>query len=243
MKKRKSAADLCLALAGITPTFNRNQGWKMRILVACECSGEIRDALLALGHDAISCDTKPTRKPGPHYCGDVRDILYDQWDGLVAHPVCKYLTNAGSKHLYRRIDGVWSKDNGPDPERWQNMREGAEFYKLFDRADHIPRRIIENPIMHGHAMKEIGLTRKNIQYVQPWQFGDPFSKATGLRIIGLPRLVPKFKKSDYAPGTIKQEVWLMGPSDDREEKRSKTYPGIAKAVAELFGKQTAQAAA
>lgn len=216
----------------------------MKILVACECSGVIRDALLALGHDAMSCDLKSTRAPGPHYEGDVRDVLYDRWDALIAHPVCKYLTNAGAKHLYKRINGVWAKEHGTDEERWRLMREGAAFYKLFNDADHIPLRAIENPIMHGHAMREIGITKDDIQYVQPWMFGDPFSKATGFRLVGLPRLIPTHKKSDYPAGSIKQEVWLMAPSDDREEKRSNTYPGIAKAIAQQwFGPEAARAAA
>lgn len=207
----------------------------MKVLVACECSGEVRDAFMVLGHDAMSCDLKPTRKPGPHYQGDIRDILYRDWDLMIAHPTCRYLTNAGAKHLYNRVDGKWSVANGRNEERWRLMREGAEFYKLFVDAEHIPLRAIENPIMLGHAMEIIGQTKDDVQYVQPWMFGDPFSKATGFRLIGLPRLIPTHKKSDYPPGTIKQEVWLMAPSEDREEKRSKTYPGIARALAEQFG--------
>jgi len=206
----------------------------MDILIACECSGVVRDAFLALGHNAMSCDLKPTQSPGPHYQGDVRDVLYKRWDALIAHPVCKYLTNAGAKHLYRRINGKWAKEHGPDELRWENMRRGAAFYRMFYHADHIPLRCVENPIMHGPARMAVGIKTKP-QYVQPWMFGDPFSKATGLDLVGFPKLVPTHKKSDYPEGSIKQEVWLMGPSDDREEKRSKTYPGIARAFAQQWG--------
>ena len=137
----------------------------MKILVACECSGAFRDELIALGHDAISCDLKPTRKPGPHYQGDVRDILYEPWDMLIAHPVCKYLTNAGVRWLYER------------PERWELMRQGVDFFMLFENAKHIPKRAIEKPIMHGHALKLIG--RKATQFIQPCGLEIPFQKLPG----------------------------------------------------------------
>lgn len=194
----------------------------MRILVACECSGEFRDALIALGHDAISCDLKPTRKPGPHYQGDVRDILYDHWDGLIAHPVCRRLANSGVRWLHER------------PEYWPEMEKGAEFFKLFLNARHIKRRAVENPVMHGHALKLVG--RKADQFVQPWWFGDPFKKATGWWLDGLPKLVRTHQITDYAPGEIKAECHLMTPGPDREEKRSKSYPGHARvATLQWFG--------
>ena len=203
----------------------------MRVLVACERSGMVRDALLALGHDAWSCDLQATRATGPHLQCDVRDVLGDDWDGIVAHPVCRRLTNAGAKHLYRRIDGKWSKDYGIDPEKWAEMEAGAAFFNLFRDATHIKRRIVENPIMHGHAAK---LTKGvKPQYVQPWWFGDAFSKATGLHLFGVKPLVREYEKSWYAERgiPIKQECWLMAPGPDREEKRSQTYPGIARALA------------
>ena len=216
----------------------------MKILVACECSGIVRDALIAAGHDAMSCDLKPTQRPGPHYLGDVRDILPKKWDGLIAHPVCKYLTNAGAKHLYKRINGKWAKEHGRDLDRWQKMKDGCRFFNLFRDATHIPLRAIENPIMHGHAAFEVGGYAD--QYVQPWWFGDPFSKATGLWLYGLPKLPQEYTKDWYAERgiEIKQEVWKMGPSEDREEKRSRTYPGIARAFAQYwFREQGLQIAA
>lgn len=210
----------------------------MKILIACECSGRARDAFLSRGHDAISCDLKPTRRPGPHYHGDVRDILGDAWDMLIAHPVCKYLANSGAKHLYRRINGVWAKENGAEPERWRLMEEGAKFFNLFRDAKHIPMRAVENSIMHGHAIKLVGRTAD--QYIQPWMFGDAYTKAAGLWLYGLPKLNPQYKKSWYADRgiEIKPACWMMPPSEDREEKRSETYPGIAQAFAEQWGHES-----
>lgn len=192
----------------------------MRLLIACECSGIVRDAFIRRGHDAISCDLKPTKRPGPHYQGDVRDILYERWDMMIAHPVCRYLTNSGVRWLHS------------DPTRWDAMREGAAFFKLFDDAWHIPRRAIENPVMHKYALEIIG--RRATQYIQPWWFGDPFKKMTGLWLHGLEPLIATHTLSDY-PETPKQAVWLMGPSEDREEKRSETYPQFAEAMAQQWG--------
>lgn len=203
----------------------------MNVLVAGEEWGRVRDAFAARGHRAISCDLKPTRSPGPHYQGDVRNILHYPWDMLVAHPVCRYLTNAGAKHLYRRVDGVWAKEHGREPERWRLMEEAAVFFNLFVNAAHIPKRAIENPIMHGHAVRLVG--GRADQYVQPWWFGDPFSKATGLRLYGLPKLAREREKSSYEK--ITQECWLMSPGPERESLRSRTYLGIARAFAEQWG--------
>lgn len=194
----------------------------MKVLVACECSGVVRDAFLGLGHDAISCDLKPTQSPGPHLHCDVREVLHHDWDLMIAHPVCKFLTNAGVRWLHTR-EG-----------RWEKMLEAAAFFAFLDNSpavQHIPFRCIENPVMHGHGLKLIG--RKATQFVQPWMFGEPFQKATGLWLTGLPRLIAENKKTDYP--AIKQEIWLMGPSEDREEKRSKTYAGIARAMALQWG--------
>lgn len=202
------------------------------VLVACEESGIVRDALIAAGVRAMSCDLKPTRRPGPHYHGDVRDILPARhWRGLVAHPVCKYLANSGAKHLYRRINGVWAKEHGPDPERWAKMEEGAAFFRLFLDAGHIPLRAVENSVMHGHGLKLIGAVPR--QYTQPWMFGDAFTKAAGWWLHGLPKLVRTHNKADYEK--IEPKCWKMAPSPDREQKRSETEPGIAAAIARQWG--------
>lgn len=190
----------------------------MTILVACERSGIVRDALLAAGYDAISCDLEPSRRPGPHIQGDVRDIIGKQWTGMIAHPVCKYMANSGVRWLHER------------PERWELMRAGCEFFKLFDDADHIPARCVENPVMHGHALQIIG--RSAEQYVQPHHFGDTFQKLTGFWLHGLPKLT---RTHWLDKSIIKQEVWEMAPGPDREEKRSQTYPAIADAFAAQWG--------
>jgi hypothetical protein len=111
------------------------------------------------------------------------------------------------------------------------MREGAEFFKLFDQATHIPKRAVENPIMHKYGLEIIG--RKATQFIQPWWFGDPFSKATGWWLTGLPKLVATHRKENYL--AIRQECWLMSPGPQREELRSKTYPGHAKEAAKQWG--------
>lgn len=161
-------------------------------LIACECSGRIRDAMIARGISAISCDLKPTRSPGPHLQCDVREILHWPWSGMIAHPVCRYLTQAGVRWLY--IGG--NRDNGLDFERWRLMREGAEFYRIFCDATHIPLRAVENPIMHGYAVEIIG--HRATQFVQPWWFGSPKTKATGFKLYGLPKLPREWPKSWYA---------------------------------------------
>ena len=199
--------------------------------VMCECSGVIRDALLARGIDAVSIDLKPSRRPGPHIQGDALELQHKRWAGVIAHPVCKYLTNAGAKHLY--IGG--RKDNGPDPARWASMRAAADFFNAFKSAN-APRIAIENPIPHEHARALIG---RPTQYVQPWWFGDPFFKATGWWLVGLPPLKPTNKLTPPKPGTEEHKRWSMihrmPPGPDREEKRSNTFPGHAAAIADQWG--------
>lgn len=193
----------------------------MNILVACESSGLVRDALAARGHNVVSCDLKPSERPGLHYQGDVRDILFRQWDMLIAHPVCRRLTNAGVRWLHER------------PGYWQELEDGAAFFRLFDRAEHIPKRCVENPIMHRYALERVG--RRATQFVQPWWFGSPFQKATGLWLTGLPKLTKRFNKSDYPEGSIRQAVWLEPPGPEREANRSRTDPAVAQAMAEAWG--------
>lgn len=192
----------------------------MKILIACECSGVVRDAFIAEGHDAISCDLKPSERPGPHYQGDVRDVLYESWDMLIAHPVCKYLANSGVRWLHER------------GERWALMEEGAAFFNLFDRAEHIPRRAVENPVMHKYALERVG--RRATQYVHPHFFGAPFQKLTGLWLTGLPLLKRTHFLHDYQTPP-KQEVWLEPPGPEREANRSRTKPEFAQAMADQWG--------
>lgn len=199
----------------------------MRILVACEYSGAVRDAFIAQGHDAMSCDLLPTDAPGPHYQGDVRDVLGDSWDLLVAHPPCQYLTLAGARWLY---------DDRPEHRnRWQHMIDGATFFRMFLEA-RIPRIAVENPIMHGWASKIVG--RKQAQVVQPWMFGHPERKATALWLKGLSPLVPTDDVEAEMlalPRAEQHRLHYLPPTADRWKLRSATFPGLAKAMAEQWG--------
>ena len=196
--------------------------------VMCECSGAVRDALLARGVDAVSIDLKPTRKPGPHIQGNALDYIGKRWAGVIAHPVCKRLTNAGAKHLY--IGG--RKENGIDVGMWLAMEDGARFFNAFKFAN-APKIAIENPIPHCHARALIGDLRP---FVQPWWFGDRAFKATGFWLKGLQPLRPTNKLTPPAPGTAEHREWSfihrMPPGPDREERRSNTFPGVAAAMAD-----------
>lgn len=198
----------------------------MRVLVACEYSGTVRDAFLALGHDAMSCDLLPTDADGPHYQGDVADIINDGWDLMIAHPPCTYLCSSGL-HWNKRIDG-----------RQELTEDALDFVRLLLDAP-IPRIALENPI--GCIGTRI---RKADQTIQPWQFGHDASKATCLWLSGLlplrptqiiePRIVGGKKR--WANQTDSGQNRLS-PSEDRWKIRSLTYPGIAKAMAEQWGGQ------
>lgn len=205
-----------------------------RVLIACERSGVVRRAFVARGHDAWSCDLVPADDgSNRHITGDVRDHLGDGWDLLaVMHPPCTVLCNSGAKHLYLGM----KKENGRCPKRWAELEAAAEFYRTLRDAP-IPRKAIENPIMHGHAIEMTG--RGPTQFVQPWWFGDPFFKATGFELIGLPPLVPTNKLTPPAKGTAEHKAWSRvhrePPGPERARKRSETYPGLAEAIAEQWG--------
>jgi len=204
----------------------------MKVLVACEFSGTVRDAFLARGHDALSCDLLPSEAPGPHYQGDVFDVIGRGWDMMIAHPPCTYLANSGAKHLYRDM----KKANGRCPDRWARMREGAEFFRRLLAAP-IQRKAIENPIMHGHAARIIGV--RPSQIIQPWQFGHREMKATCLHLEGLPPLVPTNIVGPVPLNPEARKRWAkvhrMPPGPDRWKKRSLTYSGIADAMASQWG--------
>lgn len=206
----------------------------MTWLIACECSGAIRDAMIRNGIDAVSCDLKETRAPGPHIVGDALEQIQRRWAGVIAHPVCKRLTNAGAKHLYNG----GRKENGVNAEMWAAMRDGAKFFNAFKLAN-APRIAIENPIIHCHARELVGDLRP---FVQPWWFGDEAFKATGFWRMGLPPLVATNRLTPPKPGTDEHKRWSfihrMPPGPDREEKRSNTFPGLADAVATQWGRHT-----
>jgi hypothetical protein len=200
----------------------------MKVLIACEFSGTVRDAFIKAGHDAVSCDLLPTESAGPHYEGDVRDILNHGWDMLIAHPTCTYLTNTAVCHLHSPDQTKPSLKGKP---RWDALDESAAFFRLLLECD-IPLKAIENPIPHKYAVERIG--RKYDQLVQPWMFGHTESKATCLWLDGLPKLVPTNNVKEemlLLPKSERQRLHYLSPGPDRWKLRSKTYQGIADAMA------------
>lgn len=201
----------------------------MKVLVACEYSGAVRDAFIARGHDAMSCDLLPTEVPGPHYQGDVRDVMNGGWDLMVAHPPCTYLSVSGL-HWNTRGRIV---DGRP---RAELTDEALEFVRLLLAAP-IPMIALENPV--GCISTRIS---KPSQIIQPHQFGHDASKATCLWLKGLPLLrgtmaiAPRIVdgKKRWANQTDSGQNKLP-PSDDRWKIRSATYAGIAEAMADQWG--------
>jgi hypothetical protein len=196
----------------------------MRVLAACEYSGAVRDAFIAAGHDAMSCDLLPTDVPGPHYQGDVRDVLDDGWDLMVAHPPCTYLSVSGMH---------WTKRGLRDP---QLTEDALAFVRLLMDAP-IPSIGIENPVSVISSR-----IRKPDQIIHPWMFGHDASKATCLWLKGLPPLRPT---SVVEPRIVNgRKRWgnqtdsgqnRLSPSPDRWKIRSETYSGVAQAMAEQWG--------
>ena len=186
----------------------------MKVLVACEYSGTVRDAFLDRGHDAVSCDLLPSESPGPHYRCDVRSVLSEQWDLIIAHPPCTRLANSGVRWLHER-------------NLWADLDGAAAFFRLF--LDHPCERVaIENPIPHKYALQRIG--PKYTQVVQPWQFGHGETKAICLWLKGLPKLRP----TDVVEGR-EARVHRMPPGPQRAKERSRFFVGIADAMAEQWG--------
>lgn len=205
----------------------------MRVLVACECSGRVRDAFASKGHDAWSCDLLPTERPGPHIQEDVLHLVGDKYgcancngdgcemcrpfDLMIAHPPCTYLAASGLH---------WNKRR---PGRAQLTEDALDFVRALLDAP-IPRIALENPV--GCISTRI---RKPDQVIQPWQFGEDASKATCLWLKGLPPLMPtkilpggrKARRANQCPSGQNK----LGPSPTRTAERAKTYPGIAEAMA------------
>jgi hypothetical protein len=190
----------------------------LKVLVACEFSGTVRDAFLARGHDAWSCDLLPDeRGSNRHIRGDARDILGDGWDLLmVAHPPCTRLCNSGVRWLEER-------------NLWDDLDEAAALFSTFWNAP-IDRVAIENPVMHRHAKERIINYQPPAQSVQPWQFGHGETKRTCLWLRNLPVLTP----TDVVEGR-EQRVHRMPPGPDRWRERSRFFPGIAAAMADQWG--------
>ena len=188
----------------------------MRILVACEYSGVVRDAFIRGGHTAMSCDLLPTDAPGPHYQGDVSDVIADGWDLMIAHPPCTYLSVSGMH---------WTTRGLRDPELTE---DALAFVQLLLDAP-IAKIALENPVSIISTR-----IRKPDQIIQPWWFGHDASKKTCLWLKNLPPLVPtdklpgdnKTRRANQTPSGQNK----LGPSADRWKLRSATYQGIADAM-------------
>ena len=190
----------------------------MKVLIACEYSGVVRDAFIDQGHDAISCDLLPTDALGPHYQGDVRDILNNGFDLMIAHPPCTHLAVSGAR---------WFKDKQVE------QVEALDFIRLLLSAP-VGKIALENPISIISSR-----IRKPNQIIQPWQFGHPESKSTCLWLKNLPKLIPTDVLPLPASGRWSNQTPSgqnkLGPSPDRWKERSKTYQGIAEAMAQQWG--------
>lgn len=181
----------------------------MRVLVACEYSGIVRDAFRNKGHDAMSCDLLESESKGPHYQGDVRDVLSDGWDMMIAHPPCTHLAVSGAR---------WFKDKQTE------QAESLEFVRLLLEAD-VPKIALENPVSVISSR-----IRKPDQIIQPWQFGHGETKATCLWLKNLPRL----ESTNVVEGR-EARVHRMSPGPNRWKERSRTFIGVANAMAEQWG--------
>ena len=183
----------------------------MRVLVACEYSGTVRDAFIAMGHDAMSCDLLPTDAEGPHYQGNVFDVINDGWDIMIAHPPCTHLAVSGARHFAaKKASGV--------------QDEALAFVQALMDAP-INQIAIENPISIISSK-----IRKPDQIIQPWQFGHGETKSTCLWLKNLPNLMP----TNIVAGRS-DRIHKMPPSPLRWKLRSTTYKGIAKAMAQQWG--------
>jgi hypothetical protein len=182
----------------------------VKVLVACEYSGSVRDAFIRAGHDAMSCDLLPTDVAGPHYEGDVKDILSDGWDLMIAHPPCTHLAVSGARwfHLKQR-----------------EQAEALDFVRMLLDSS-IDRIALENPVSIISSK-----IRKPDQIIQPWMFGHGETKATCLWLKNLPILQP----TNIVDGR-ENRIHRMPPSPIRWKERSKTYQGIADAMADQWGK-------
>lgn len=205
----------------------------LRVLIACECSGIVRRAFAARGHDVWSCDLKPAEdRSNRHIVGDVRDLLHEGWDLLaVLHPPCTRLTNSGVRWLSVPPPGRTL------PEMWAELDEGAALFSACWNAP-IPRVAVENPVMHRHAKERIVNFQPHAQSVQPWQFGtdpggpDNVKKRTCLWLRGLPNLTPT---GTLDGSTARDEIHKASPGPDRAERRSRFFPGLANAMADQWG--------
>lgn len=222
-----------------TPASLRRSQQPLRILIGCETSGVVRRAMAKRGHDVWSCDMLPAEDgSNRHIIGDVRDLLDRGWDMLaVMHPPCTRLTNSGVRWLIQ-----------PPPGRtlesmWSELDEGAALFSACLNAP-IPRVAVENPVMHKHARERIA-NYTPPQVVQPWWFGEPYFKATGLHLRGLPPLTATNRLTPPKPGTEAHKAWSMihraSPGPDRWKLRSRTFDGVAESMADQWAGWTSEA--
>lgn len=210
--------------------MERKCAFTVKVLIACEFSGVVRDAFIAKGHDAWSCDVLPTEVPGPHVQDDVLQHLDEGWDLMIAHPPCTYLTNAGVRHLSETVcsvNGVKAKINGK--VRYAEMAKAADFFNYLKHAP-IPMIAIENPTPHRYARVLIGPYQ---QAIQPWLFGVPETKRTCLWLKGLPPLMATIIEQTRYP-----KCHMTAPGPNRWKTRSRTPVGIAQAMANQWGSST-----
>lgn len=208
----------------------------MKVLVACEYSGRVRDAFTTRGHDATSCDLMPTESPGKHVQGDVTALLAQDWDLVIAFPPCTHLSCIGVRYWPR-----WQADG--------TQARAVAFFRQFTQLEHVPRVAIENP-----AGIMTTLYRKPDQYVQPWWFGDPWTKRTGLWLKGLPLLVAdnpvesqgswvgsqRTSRGGDRSGPLSREGSVTAGRKrdggiERSRARQTTFPGIARAMSQQWG--------
>lgn len=205
-----------------------------RVLIGCETSGIVRDAFLARGHDAWSCDLLPADTPtNRHIIGDVRDVMQDSWDLMaVMHPPCTRLCNSGVRWLTAPPPGRTTE------EMWAELEAGAALFSAVWNVPHIPLVAVENPVMHRHAKSRIENYEPPAQTVQPWQFAtdpdgpDNERKRTCLWLRGLPALRPT---GTLDGSTARDSVHRASPGADRWKLRSKFFPGLAAAMADQWG--------
>ena len=207
----------------------------MKILIACETSGTVRNAFLDRGHDAWSCDVLPSDDlTNRHIQDDVLEVLkMESWDMLmVAHPPCTRLCNSGVRWLHKAPPGKTLA------EMWEQLDQGAELFSKLWNAD-VPRVAIENPVMHKHAKARIENFQPFAQSVQPYEFADSIdaednvSKRTCLWLRNLPPLI---KTGTLTRETARQDIYNASPGKDRWKVRSKFHKGIAQAMADQWGK-------
>jgi len=195
----------------------------MKVLITCEFSGRVREAFRKRGHNAWSCDYLDTEIPGQHIKADFRKVIQDTWDFVGYHYECRVMANSGVRWLYE-ING-----------RWVELDEATEIFNITLRDTRLG--YSENPIQHKHTKQRID--REQDQIIQPWQFGEPYFKATCLWLRNIPKLKPTNILDKPIKGTEEYKKWSMihreSPGVERWKNRSRTFPGIADAFATQWG--------